>query len=101
MSSGNGTTSSNVSYQPTKNEANNDSPSHHLAKVVNELTKVEDTGEVQGSSSYEGCIPAGQSVAVIRKPFASEGRNGKTFLLETRQDESDEELEYYKTSVDF
>jgi hypothetical protein len=50
---------------PTEKEANDDTPRHDLAKVVNELANVEDAGEMEDSGCDEGCVPASESIAVV------------------------------------
>jgi hypothetical protein len=55
----------------TKRETNDDSPGHHLTEMINELAKMEYSGEVESSSCDESDIPASKSVAIVLEPLAA------------------------------
>jgi len=82
-------------------ETVDDCDGHELAKVLNDRGEVENVGKVENTGECDAEVEALVGVAVVHEGFVAERRNREAFLLESRDDPCDEELEEEVRRVDF
>ncbi len=82
-------------------EAIDHSNRHEVTIVVDDFSEAENTSPMEEEGDNNGGIPTLNGVAVVHEGLVSERRDGKTLLLESRENPSNEQLEEEIARVHF